>query len=164
MIDILGIDLGTSTGWAYNRGDEFFCGVWTLGTAKEIRQWGKERLTRNNDPRVERLCTHITALGHFDVVAFEDVEFSTYTRQTQLWASLRASVWLCANSAFIGSVAVGSLKKFATGAGNADKSQMSAALKNQHPMIWTPELNDDEVDAIWIHCWAKHTFSRMFKQ
>lgn len=162
-MDILALDLGTATGFAYNRGDEFFCGTWTLGTPKEIRQWGKERKTRTNDPRVERLCGHISEfeLGYFDIVVFEDVQFSTYTKQTQLWAALRASVWLCANTSLIDCVPVGTLKKFATGNGAADKKTMSRFLKCQYPKIWKSALDDNAIDAVWLHLWAKHTFARM---
>lgn len=163
MIDILALDLGTSTGYAYNRGEEFACGTWTLGTAKEIRQWGRERLTRTKDPRIERLCENITALGEFDVIVTEDVQFASSVYQVQLWASLRAAVWLCGTAKRFEAVAVGTLKKFATGAGNADKDQMSLALRSTYPSIWKHALDDNAIDAAWAWIWARHTFSRMFK-
>lgn len=160
-MDILAIDIGTNTGFAYNRSKEFFYGTWTLATAKEIRQWGKERKTRTDDPRIERLCNHISALGHFELVVFEDVLFSTYTKQTQLWSALRAAVWLCADTSRFDCVPVSTLKLFATGKGNADKSMMSKALRLQHPGIWEPTMDDNAIDAIWAWCWAEKTYQRM---
>lgn len=158
---MLALDLATSTGYAFNRGSEFFCGTWVLGTDKEIRKWGKERLTRTVDPRIDRLCKHVSELGLFELVVFEDVMFSTHTKQTQLWSSLRAAVWLCARTTRFDCVPVATLKKFATGNGAADKPTMSKWLRSQYPEIWTPELNDDAVDAAWLWLWAKKTFARM---
>lgn len=162
-MNILALDLGTITGFAYNRGNEFSCGTWNLASAKEIRQWGKERKTRTDDPRIARLCNHVSALGHFELVVFEDVMFSTYTKQTQLWSALRAAVWLCADTGRYDCVPVGTLKIFATGKGNADKAQMATHLKIEHPEIWKPTLDDNAIDAIWVWLWAEKTYGRMSK-
>lgn len=160
-MDILALDLGTKTGFAWNRGDEFFCGTWLLGTDTEIRKWGKQRLSRTGDPRVERLCTRITALGHFDIIVFEDVQFASSTYAVQLWASLRAAVWLCGKAKKFEAVPVGTLKKYATGNGAADKAAMSGFLELRHPNLWTPALGDDAVDAVWLWLFAKENLCRM---
>lgn len=162
-MNILALDLGTHTGFAYNLGSEFSWGTWTLGTPKEIRQWGKERKTRTYDPRIGKLCKKIGELGYFHLVVFEDVMFSTYTKQTQLWSALRAAVWLCADTSRFDCVPVSTLKLFATGKGNADKSMMSEALRLQHPGIWEPTMDDNAIDAIWAWCWAEKTYGRMKK-
>lgn len=159
-MDILALDLGTKTGFAWNRGDEFFCGTWVLGTDTEIRKWGKDRQRRTGDPRIERLCTHVTKLGHFDMIVIEDVMFASSVYQVQLWASLRAAVWLCCDATKFEAVPVQTLKKFACGNGAADKAAMSRFLKFRHWNLWTPELSDDTIDAIWIFLWAKETFAR----
>lgn len=160
-MNILALDLGTSTGFAWNKGDEFFCGTWRLSALKEVRQWGRERKTRTDDPRIERLCTHIGALGEFDIVVFEDIQFASYTYQVQLWSSLRAAAWLCAHTSRFECVPVATLKKFATGNGAADKGGMSDFLKVRHPEIWKPTMDDNAVDAAWIWLWSKLTFARM---
>jgi hypothetical protein len=162
-LNILALDLGTATGYAYNRGDEFFCGTWQLATAKEIRQCGKDRLNRRKDPRIEKLCETLTELGKFDLVVFEDVQFSSYTAQTQLWSSLRSAVWLCASAPHFDCVPVGTLKKFATGNGAATKENMMMALFS--PAIDMGlnlgKLDDNGVDAVWIWLWAKQKLGRM---
>ena len=159
-MDILALDLGTKTGYAYNRAGAFFCGTWELATDREIRQWGRERITRTQDPRVARLCEKLDDGRFFDIIVFEDVQFSTYTLQTQLWAALRSSIWLCANAGHVDCVPVKTLKMFA-GHGNADKNAMSCFLKTKHPEIWKPTLDDNAIDAAWMWIWARHTFARM---
>jgi len=156
--DVLAIDLGTNTGFCYNRAAEIFQGTWTLATTKEVAQWGRDRLRRRKDPRVERLCEHLDALGGFSLVVFEDVLFGSTTYATQLWSGLRSSVWLCAQGGIFECVPVGTLKAFATGNGHATKEQMSAALRRKHPEHWTPALNDDAIDATFLYLFAKQNF------
>jgi len=157
--DVLAIDLGTSTGFAYNRGDKIFQGAWLLATDKEISAWGRNRLRRRKDPRVERLCKHLGSLGRFDMVVFEDVEFSSYTAQTQLWSGLRSSIWICAQANVSECIPVGTLKKFATGSGNATKEMMFKALEQQYSHLAGGLANeDDAVDATWCWVFAKERF------
>jgi len=159
MIDVLALDLGTSVGFAYNRGDKFFCGSWELATAKEIRQWGKDRSRRTKDPRIERLCDHISNLGPVDLIVIEDVLFASSTYAVQLWASLRASVWLCADSRRFEAVPVQTIKMFATGSGNAQKDEMILTAKEWKPDLG--EISDDTADAIHIWRWAHEKLGGM---
>lgn len=158
---ILGLDLGTRTGYAHNARGVLEAGTWLLAKPKEITEWGKSRLTRRADPRITRLCEILSVLPVFDVVIYEDVQFSTTTYQTQLWASLRAAVWLCAKRKHIECIPVQTLKKFSTGHGGATKQNMASALKQKHPEIWTPDLGEDAIDAAWIWVWGQETLSRM---
>jgi hypothetical protein len=160
-MDILGIDLGTRTGYCYNRGPEIFCGTWELATDKEITAWGKNRKRRTGDPRIERLCKLLSGLGKFNIVAFEDVEFSSSTFQVQLWAGLRSSVWLCALSDVRECVAVGTLKKFATGHGGATKEAMAQAFYLDRVIIHLESpLDDNMIDSYFIWKWATTTLTR----
>lgn len=159
-MNILALDLGNKTGWAYNKGDDFKAGTWTLGTTKEIKVWGKVRLTRRNDPRVSRLCDKILALGQFDVLIYEDVEFHTYRLQQQFWSALRSAVWLCGLASHFECVNVQTLKAFAF-SGGASKATMSAALQAQHPELWRAEYDDNSIDAIWLHLWAQKNLTRL---
>lgn len=161
-MDCLSLDIGTNTGWAYNQGGSFFAGSWKLATAKEVTTWNKVRLNRRRDPRIERLCKHVGALGIFDVIVFEDVQFASTTYQCQLWAGLRSSAWICGLAQHFEAVPVGTLKKFATGHGSADKAAMSRALKSQHPKLWKAEYSDDAIDAIWLHLWCQKNLQRIF--
>lgn len=160
-MDICALDLATSTGYAFNRGGLFQAGTWKLAADREVTIWGKVRLTRRKDPRIERLCKHVGALGQFDVLVFEDVTFRSSTWQTQLWSSLRTAVWLCGQAQHFECVPVKTLKLFA-GHGSADKVYMSKALKRQHPELWKAEYNDDAIDAIWLWLWAKKNLERIF--
>jgi hypothetical protein len=160
-LNILALDLGTSTGYAFNRESIFVSGTWLLGTPKEITAWGKDRQRRNKDPRIDRLCENITKLGKFDVVIFEDVQFSKYTAQTQLWSSLRAAIWLCGQGSHFDSVPVKTLKLFATGYGGATKEAMKRALIRNPRIPFNKSWTEDEVDAIWIWLWADTNLKRM---
>lgn len=162
-MDILALDLSSSTGYAFNRGGLFQAGTWKLSTKSEVTAWGKVRLTRRKDPRIERLCKHVAALGQFDILLWEDVTFSSSTWQTQLWSSLRTAVWLCGLAQHFECIPVQTLKKFATGKGGADKAAMSAALQKQYPCLWAKYgADDDAVDAIWLHLWAVKNLQRIF--
>jgi hypothetical protein len=157
-MNILALDLGTHTGYAYNIGDKFYSGTWSLATAKEITSWGKTRLSRRCDPRVGRLFKKLLDLvGSMDAVVYEDVQFSSSTYQVQLWASLRAAVWLSRwgeSGLIIDCVPVATLKKFATGAGNATKEMMCNAVRHRWSDYWNPKGDDNELDAVCIHQWA----------
>lgn len=159
---LLALDLGTKTGIAHNLNGDIQAETLVLATAKEVTAWGKTRETRRRDPRVLRFYQHLCSFPRPDVVVFEDVQFSSYTLQVQMWASLRTSVWLAFGSEVtIESVPVTTLKKFATGAGNADKVGMKNNLHLQHPEWKGAKLDDNAVDALWLFYWGLQTFSRM---
>lgn len=166
---ILSLDLATATGWAYGKnGETPKVGTVHLAASKEITAWGKKRLTRRQDPRCARLYSHLVrlsedALGLPDIIVFEDVEFMSYTQQCQLWSSLRATVWLFAHFQgvqLVDCLNVGSLKKFGTGFGNADKALMAKYLSRRHPEISQVGMDDNGVDAAWLWFWAAETFAR----
>ena len=177
MMDILALDIGTHTGWAYNRGRAFHAGTWDLASASEITTWGKQRLTRRQDPRACRMLDNIRLFGYFDAVVFEDVQFVRSQMQGQLWASLRAAVWLAhceAGATFLEAVPVATLKKFATGGGSATKERMCGALiqaDNRYAkaakedcvrdLKTNTELDDNAVDAIWLWKWGQQNLGRL---
>lgn len=153
-MNVLALDLGTNTGFAFNRGKDFFCNTWKLAAPKEIREWGKTRMTRRCDPRVARLWDQITVINSprtVDLVIFEDVLFCSTTYQCQLWASLRAAVWL-SGIPRIECVPVQTLKKHATSRGNATKEQMIFAARTQRPDL---KFDADSADAFHLWTWAQ---------
>ena len=167
-MNILALDLGTSTGYAYGHNDPI-AGTELLATDKEIRAWGEQRLSRRCDPRIARLyswCVNwVRSSDAPSLVVFEDVQFASYTLQVQLWASLRAAVW-CAFSpvnVIFECVPVGTLKLFATGHGRATKEAMAAALYREHPEMRKKGYDDNAVDAIFLWKWAKHNLGRLRK-
>lgn len=163
---ILSLDLGTHTGWC--AGDTAAtpeAGTLRLATDAEITRFGRFRETRTGDPRIGRLYDWLTAKVRElrpDAISFEDVEFSSYTKQTQLWASFRTAVWIVAKQASILTecVPVTTLKKWATGTGNATKPMMEAALRRRYPEFEKTLLGFDAVDAIFVWQWTKETLSR----
>lgn len=177
---ILALDLGTKTGVAYL--DNYGCfrsGTKVLATAKELREAKSRRLDRRGDIRVIRFFDWLVALNadcKFDAVVFEDVQFSSSTMQTQLWSSFRTTVWLAFPKTMVECVPVGTLKKFATGSGAANKQQMGYALvrrdagfmvgkhKGNFSVFTTGPtclaVDDNQVDAIWLYKWAEQNLSR----
>lgn len=163
---ILALDLGTHTGFAYRSpmGD-LHAGTWDLATPKEVAAWGEVRLDRRCDPRVFRLIEKAAGYGIPDFVVFEDVQFVQYTMQGQLWASLRAAVWLQYGRrqnriCRIECVPVTTLKKFATGHGGATKAMMSNHLKKRFPEQWRACYDDNAIDALWLLKWTEHNLTR----
>jgi hypothetical protein len=117
------------------------------------------------------------------VVIFEDVKFSSYTYQAQLWPTWRAAVWTAVPEECIECIPTNLLKKFATGNGNAKKEAMIAAMvraepkrfrldngpKKTHVIVDTSVtgqiygetyLTSDAVDAYWLYRWAKENVKR----
>lgn len=161
---ILALDLGTNTGFCFgSEPDELFLGTDKFATAKEVREWGKNRMTRRCDPRVLRFYDRLHRFRRPDIVVFEDVEFSSYTKQTQLWASFRTAVWLAfgVGRVLVECVPVGTLKRFATGAGNANKNGMARAASRLG--LDVDKLDDNAIDAYHLWRWAHLNLTRTRK-
>lgn len=155
MNSIIALDLGTSTGFCASNGPAFTMGSWRLATAKEIKGWGQTRLNRRRDPRPQRLCERVLGLSFIpDVLIFEDCQFSSTTYQTQLWSSLRTSLWMClGDSTLFECLPVGTLKKYATGHGGATKEMMKVSFDREDI---AGDYDDDAIDAYFLYKWAKH--------
>ena len=134
---IITFDLGTKTGWAVKDDYLQVSGTEILASAKEIAMQAKAHKDRCCDIRFQRIQNLVQGYLPAAIVAFEDVEFSTFTYQTQLWAGLRTALILACmgeeNPPEIVAVPVGTLKKFATGRGNATKEMMAISLAQQDP-------------------------------
>jgi Holliday junction resolvasome RuvABC endonuclease subunit len=168
MKTALALDLGTDTGYALGAlipgTRPHTVGTWKLGTAKEISEWGSLRMTRRCDPRITRFFKKLIEIQHDAspaLVVFEDVLFASSTYQVQLWSSFRGAVW-CAfgGSAIIECVPTGTLKKFATGAGNATKPMMENSLFRLYPEWKSAKLSDDAIDALWLWYWSETHLSQ----
>lgn len=147
---ILALDLGTKTGWAFFDGEKVTSGTWQLMTPKEVTAMRKAKLDRSRDPRTWRLRENIKKMLPADLIIFEDVQFSKTQLQAQMWGSLRGIVWLFQNGMEIQAVPVGTLKKFATGKGNAQKEDLKRALTGTIEAGILSKMDDNEVDAYWL--------------
>jgi Holliday junction resolvasome RuvABC endonuclease subunit len=168
-LKVLALDLGTQTGFCYNLNQYTehvwveFAGTKTWATAKEITLFRKQRMDRRLDPRIwhfHKWLSHLLHENKFDIVVFEDVQFSSTVLACQLWASLRSVVWVnCEDTHTLTEcVNVKTLKKWATGDGNATKETMAAfALKSGYEL---PTLDDNGIDAFWLWRWAHEKLKR----
>ncbi len=186
---ICALDLALNCGYACNLDSEDFqCGTLHLTDQKETKSLREQRMDRRQDPRVMKFFHNIRKSqekSKFDLFVFEDVEFSTYTYQCQLWSALRTALWTAVgNSALIECVPVTTLKKFATGHGGATKKMMCSALirnddrflrcsSSDEHVIFRPDIedparpltaavrDDNAVDAVWLWKWAEKNLSRI---
>lgn len=170
---LLALDLGTHTGWAYSEDPGIIMsGTWHLATPAEIRKQGIAELDRCCDMRFNRLKEHIESFGPLDYIFFEDVQFCTSQLQAQLWAGLRTVVVLHFPKSTVRCIPVGTLKKLATGHGNATKEMMLAALLVKYPERFEGRMekgyvyvykksegrvDDNEADAFHILMWGMST-------
>lgn len=174
MTSGLFLDFGTNTGFAIvSEGVLGYVGKWVLSKPKEITYARKLRMHRRLDPRIPALWNQLAAVycaGKFDWLVWEDVEFCSTSFQCQLWSSFRTTAWIFAQQHGINTecLPVGSLKKFATGSGKADKTGMILALARQDSRFsidngklrdtLTDEVIDDNaVDAIFLAKWGMRT-------
>lgn len=153
-MNILGLDLGTTTGWACSSNGEITLGSWKLATPKEITAQRRIGDDRNADIRIPRLFLHIANkvyIRQIDAIVFEDVKFIKTTMQGQLWAAFRSCIWLQPKPEKL-AVPVQTLKKFATGWHNATKEQMIEAAFKHHPTLCenVKKFDDNMADA--LHC------------
>jgi Holliday junction resolvasome RuvABC endonuclease subunit len=170
---ILALDLGTHCGWAYrSHAGKVTAGTWTLAKPPDITKAGKTRADRKLDPRIPSLYRKMrevwlgnpltTELGNpIDFIVFEDLLFSGYTKQTQLWSSLRAAVWLFCYLHGIPTdcCPASALKKYATGSGAADKEFMVEKAKEFFPGVDFGE-SDDAADALHLLRWGSELIRR----
>ena len=150
-MNVLALDLGTKTGWAIHGDCETIrSGTWHLSDAKSIGLARAAGEDRKCDDRFAELCRQIEQAVDFHgikAVVFEDVLFSSYTFQVQLWSALRAAIWAVARYHPIATVEGGArvcrfkidcvntstLKKASTGRGDALKEMMAAYCLQRHP-------------------------------
>lgn len=171
-MNLLALDLGTKTGYAYSgRDGKLICGTRRLSKPKEITMAKKLRMDRRGDPRFFALLWWMKAMhveNALDYILFEDVQFSSTTMQTQLWTAFRSAVWLMSEyeGIQIDCVPVGTLKKFATGNGAADKAAMARALVRADTRfklcfgevcdtLTETSLDDNAVDAVHLYRWGR---------
>ena len=139
---ILGIDPGTSCGWAVlSKGEHVASGVWDL----------KPRRHEGGGMRYLRLDAYLReALSGVGAVYIEEVRRHAGTSAAHVYGGILATVQKRCEAQGIpyASIPVGTVKKAATGRGNASKALMIAAAQKEWPTV---EIEDDNhADALWI--------------
>jgi len=147
---VLALDLGTTTGWALRAFDDLI----TSGTAsfKPSRyDGGGMRYLRFTNwlTEIDRLS------GPIEAIYFEEVRRHVATDAAHVFGGLLAVLtsWAELRGVPYQGVPVGTLKKFLTGQGNANKQAMVDAVR----MRGFSPADDNEADAIAILLWAIET-------
>ena len=147
---ILALDLGTMTGWAI-RG---FDGLTTSGTASF-----KPGRFDGGGMRYLRFINWLTELdrlsGPIAAIWFEEVRRHAGTDASHIYGGLMATLtsWAELRGVPYQGVPVGTIKRFTTGKGNADKAAVIAALR----VRGLSPNDDNEADALAILLWALKT-------
>jgi hypothetical protein len=175
----LALDLGTRCGWAAMIEGVRTGGTWRLASEKQLKNAREEEFDRRCDPRFLQLLKHLSEWpARLDQIAFEDVLFSKYTLQTQLWSALRSAVWayhFVHPETDIQCLDTTRLKVWGAQHGGATKEMMGAWLVKKHPARYlkNPEpiptcfvrergtdrmIDDNQVDAQHLLDYAIHNF------
>lgn len=147
---VLALDLGTAAGWALQTGDEFI----TSGTVslKHSRYDG-------GGIRFLRFKRWLDQLdedaGPIEAIYFEEVRRHAGTDAAHVYGGLLGilTAWCEERLVAYQGVPVGTIKRFATGKGNADKAAVIDAVRQRG---FAP-ADDNEADAIAILLWAIET-------
>ena len=147
---ILALDLGTTTGWALRTPD----GVITSGTQSfrpQRFEGGGMRFLR-----FKRWLTELKAhAGGIDSLHFEEVRRHVSTDAAHAYGGFLATLtsWCEHHQIPYQGVPVGTIKKHATGKGNASKDEMITAMRR----LGHVPTDDNEADALAILHWASRS-------
>lgn len=138
---ILALDLGTKTGWAANsRSNGIISGVQDFSTKRN----------EGGGMRYLRFKKWLDSINHGAIteIHFEEVRRHAGTQAAHVYGGLMGTLtmWCEENKIAYSSVPVGTIKKSATGKGNASKDEMIEAAKRAG---FNP-ADDNEADAIHL--------------
>lgn len=144
---IVGIDPGTNCGWAVLdavSGERVASGTWDL----------KPRRHEGGGMRYVHFDRFFGALfDSYDVhaVAYEEVRRHAGTDAAHIYGGIVAHIGSACERREVPyeGMPVGTVKKTATGKGNAGKPEMEAAANRKWPDS-VPDDCDDEADALWV--------------
>jgi Holliday junction resolvasome RuvABC endonuclease subunit len=146
---ILALDLGTTTGWALKpQSGPIASG--TVSFRPSRYDGGGMRYLR-----FRSWLNHLVAANAVSAVYFEEVRRHVGTDAAHIYGGFLAclSAWCEEHGIAYQGVPVGTIKRFATGKGNADKAAVISALRERG---FAP-ADDNEADAIAILLWADAT-------
>jgi len=145
---LLALDLGTTTGWALHAGD----GSITSGSASfkpQRFEGGGMRFLR-----FKRWLTEIKqSADGIDAVYFEEVRRHLGVDAAHAYGGFMAhlTAWCEHHQIPYQGIPVGTIKKHATGKGNASKDEMIAAARN----LGHSPADDNEADALALLAYAR---------
>ena len=139
---ILALDLGTTTGWACTTGPLARIHTGFLNLNMGRFEGGGMRFLR-----FENWLDQIDKEHAVKQVVYEEVRRHLGTDAAHVYGGLQGTLtkWCEANRVPYSAIPVGTIKKFATGKGNASKQDMIKAASDQHTFT-----NDNECDAYWV--------------
>ena len=144
---ILGLDCGTKTGWAITRNDG---SIWESG----VQDFSKRRGESNGAMflRFRNWLHELMTHCQLEFVAYEQAHHRGGAA-TEIGVNLagRVQEQCAALGIEYAAVHTATLKKWATGSGRAEKSQMIAKVQ---PMLGRAPIDDNEADAVMIAAWA----------
>lgn len=144
---ILAIDLGTHTGWAIHQLDGTITSGTEHFTPKRFEGGGMRYL------RFKRWLNEILSSSqHINAVFFEEVRRHAGVDAAHAYGGFMShlTAWCEQHNIPYQGVPVGTIKKHATGKGNAGKEEMiAAAIKRSHA-----PGDDNEADALALLYWA----------
>ena len=145
---ILALDLGTTTGWACRQMSGPIVHGWSNFKPGRYEGGGMRYL------RFKQWLTELkgTLGGKLHAVYFEEVRRHASTDSAHVYGGLLATLtaWCEHHKIPYAGVPVGTIKKHATGKGNAGKDEMVKAMQAKgHPIT-----DDNEADALAILHWS----------
>ena len=146
---LLALDLGTQTGWAVSQAGSIISGSETF-KPQRFEGGGMRYL------RFRKWLTEIKQCGDgIDAVYFEEVRRHIGVDAAHAYGGFMATLtsWCEHHAIPYQGVPVGTIKKHATGKGNAGKAEMIAAAQSRGH---TP-VDDNEADALALLHWAIET-------
>lgn len=139
----LAIDPGTKCGWAICVNGVYTAGTWKLGGRKSDGAGMRYMRLRKSLERI---------LGEFEIfeVAYEEVRRHLGTDAAHVYGGIIAilTTWCEEKRIPYLGVPVGTIKKFATGKGNANKDAMVEAARREFVHVSVDD--DNQADALWI--------------
>lgn len=142
---LLAIDLGTQTGWALCQGNTITSGSQCF-KPQRFEGGGMRFL------RFRRWLNEILAVGDIHAIYFEEVRRHAGVDAAHAYGGFMGQLtsWCEQHHIPYQGVPVGTIKKHATGKGNAGKGDVIAAVKarGHHP------IDDNEADALALLHWA----------
>jgi Holliday junction resolvasome RuvABC endonuclease subunit len=144
---ILALDLGTTTGWAMRPTAGALAHGWMSLKGGRYEGGGMRFL------RFSRWLSEIHGVaGEINAVYFEEVRRHASTDAAHVYGGLMATLtaWCESRNIPYQGVPVGTIKKHATGKGNASKEQILAAMQ----ALGHPVTDDNEADALALLHWA----------
>lgn len=141
---ILAIDPGTHCGWALRNGKSLNSGTWDLAPRRYEGAGMRYLRFRKHLNEIADVCTP-------ELVVFEEVHRHAGTDAAHIYGGIRAELqsWCEAKGITTYSgLPVGTIKKHATGKGNAKKPAMVEAAQTKWP--GQQVADDNQADALWM--------------